>query len=628
MYRRTCSCRRSDPEQLPSLHNVRSPFLLLYSCLLFQAVFAEINFIHCRGPADLGGRDVVGKYFNTCIFDERFSNRTHAWNFEHSIIRNTNFTSCGFEDTEDRKQGYGGSTWEDVRFENCHFGSALSGFRSVTRFSETSFRDVVFDSCVFHASAEVIFSSFSLESVTFKNCLFLGQVTLEKGSVNRLTFDKPEFSPYAAGSSLKKRTGFLFSKLNMKVLHLFEPTGGVFRMQASSVEDLFMLGGTPESLICHEKPHDDEPISLAATLTGTIIVEAEFYDGIYCGHGVLNGLEMHDVKIGRNADFINAQILRLAVLNMTSLSADSPGRFSLAHATIRGEKIRGVENIHTTFQGAIFQPGIYLEDVMLSTSSFVLTDTIFTQERINEECCTVACLGKGCKCDVSLEPVTGCPQGNSSVNVNVHDSCFPADSTVAVMNKLSEAQDISVKDLRHGHVVANVLGVDASEVFFFGHRTSSQSALFRVLSGHVMEADRESEKFVISLSPGHVLPVLGRGDITADEVRLGDVLFTSKGERARVTDIKSRVQKGMYAPTTLSGKLSVNGIQVSCYTNTLPPTIAHVSLAPLRAFYRSSRYSREVLRRITILDEKSAGWMVASMRRLAQSRLYKVESFW
>lgn len=85
----------------------------------------------------------------------------------------------------------------------------------------------------------------------------------------------------------------------------------------------------------------------------------------------------------------------------------------------------------------------------------------------------------------------------------------------------------------------------------------------------------------ISLSASHLLYVNGRRLQPAATVTVGDSLQTLSGPQ-RVVRVEITRQRGLYAPHTMSGDMFVDGVLVSCYTTTVPPSTAHSLLAPLR----------------------------------------------
>jgi Hint module len=90
----------------------------------------------------------------------------------------------------------------------------------------------------------------------------------------------------------------------------------------------------------------------------------------------------------------------------------------------------------------------------------------------------------------------------------------------------------------------------------------------------------------LRLSPGHLLAVNG-AFAAAWTVARGDTLLLSSGGRAVVTEIRAVRGKGLYNPHTLDGRIAVDGVVCSTYTDAVHAGFAHsVLLAPCRAAWR------------------------------------------
>ena len=91
-------------------------------------------------------------------------------------------------------------------------------------------------------------------------------------------------------------------------------------------------------------------------------------------------------------------------------------------------------------------------------------------------------------------------------------------------------------------------------------------------------------------SPGHYLyrsGATGGGLVAAANVVVGDTLAAADGAGgtadATVTAVGETMDVGLYNPHTAAGELIVDGLRVSAYTTALPPVVAAVALAPVRA---------------------------------------------
>ena len=88
------------------------------------------------------------------------------------------------------------------------------------------------------------------------------------------------------------------------------------------------------------------------------------------------------------------------------------------------------------------------------------------------------------------------------------------------------------------------------------------------------------------LSPGHFLFV---NDELAPAwiVKPGDKLNFVDGSYVIVSAIKKVFADGLYNPQTLDGKIIVNNIQTSVYTDAIRPDLAHALLAPIRVLWEA-----------------------------------------
>jgi len=155
--------------------------------------------------------------------------------------------------------------------------------------------------------------------------------------------------------------------------------------------------------------------------------------------------------------------------------------------------------------------------------------------------------------------------------------CFPASALV----ELEDGRMVRMDALRHGDAVRAKTGShpDAfSKVYFFGRKQEQRYARYVVL--------RLGDGSSLSASPQHFVFSSGMGRmVRADAMRVGDWVETSVmgvSKRVQISAIEWRLERGAYNPHNLQGELYVNGIRASCYTAAVPPTIAHLLLAPFR----------------------------------------------
>jgi hypothetical protein len=163
-----------------------------------------------------------------------------------------------------------------------------------------------------------------------------------------------------------------------------------------------------------------------------------------------------------------------------------------------------------------------------------------------------------------VDASTGTESGHSRSS-----GCFPNGATV----RLNSGEKIRMKDLSIGQVVQT--GPDTwSEVYGFTHANTESWNTFLSLT----TASGKS----ITLTPGHYVFVNGGNLKLAREVQLDDCLNGTD----KVIALKRSVEQGLINPHTMDGKIMVNDIQVSNYTDFLAAGIAHMVLLPWRFLYR------------------------------------------
>eukprot|EP00188_Purpureofilum_apyrenoidigerum_P000657 Plantae.Rhodophyta-Purpureofilum_apyrenoidigerum.ctg1300.p1 GENE.Plantae.Rhodophyta-Purpureofilum_apyrenoidigerum.ctg1300~~Plantae.Rhodophyta-Purpureofilum_apyrenoidigerum.ctg1300.p1 ORF type:complete len:774 (-),score=115.49 Plantae.Rhodophyta-Purpureofilum_apyrenoidigerum.ctg1300:108-2429(-) len=150
--------------------------------------------------------------------------------------------------------------------------------------------------------------------------------------------------------------------------------------------------------------------------------------------------------------------------------------------------------------------------------------------------------------------------------------CFPANAKVDVLDK----GVISIENLQIGDFV-RVNKWDFSEVFFFGHRDPNATSKMVKLSA--------AGNIELELSPSHLLPVSGKL-ITADTVKVGDVLLLANGGSAPVKRISTVLRRGLFNPHTMSDFIAVDGVVASTMTDAVPLCLARALLLPFKALYK------------------------------------------
>uniref|UniRef100_A0A7S1TJP3 Hint domain-containing protein n=1 Tax=Compsopogon caeruleus TaxID=31354 RepID=A0A7S1TJP3_9RHOD len=169
---------------------------------------------------------------------------------------------------------------------------------------------------------------------------------------------------------------------------------------------------------------------------------------------------------------------------------------------------------------------------------------------------------------------TGSPSANSSGS---NSACFPGDAQVV----LDDGRSIQMREIRVGNRIKT--GSNRfSTVFAFTHRQDSQRDQLYV---EITAATGPR----LELTPSHLIYV---NDylVPASDVKPGHSVLVTIGDRVEPTEVTSvrhvRRSAGLYNPQTQDGNILVNGFVVSCYTETVYPTIAHALLLPARLVHR------------------------------------------
>ncbi|KAI0558062.1 hypothetical protein FGB62_238g09 [Gracilaria domingensis] len=482
-------------------------------------------------------------------------------------------------------------------------------------FTHTTMHNVLFENCTFESSLDVMFEKFALDSVTFKNYTFNNHMRFSHGDVKRITISHATLGTHSSSGSPNDGGEILMSDMSLSRALVHHTNGsGYIRFQSASVEDFEVQSSRISSVMCHEEVKAGAIPKKKISLQTAMFKNVSFTDGFYCDKTEITGLHLLDVKIRNYIDLSKSDITNLVINNVTSYTENVCSTFSLADAIVDGKTVADINTTEVTMAGAKFLKGIMFINVSISSKDIDLTGTIFSQEVINKECCTLSCLESGCMCDISHESVV-CPRGNSTVNVNAKDSCFPALSLVKTVTPLGHARPKPMSELNFGDAVIHGSDSVASDVFFFGHKSESQWALYRRIIAKNYETAQE-QTYTLHISESHFLPVAGRGEVPARLVTVGDKLFTDEGGLALVLAIEEHMMKGMYSPITMSGSLSVDGIIVSVYTDIIPKPMAVAMLSPLRALYQHSTFGRFFLGRVHWLHERSAAIIVRQFKEM------------
>ena len=167
--------------------------------------------------------------------------------------------------------------------------------------------------------------------------------------------------------------------------------------------------------------------------------------------------------------------------------------------------------------------------------------------------------------------------------------CFSAGMRVVVHDPGCLDPSSSSSGLRRVSMSAHRIGAELADglgpVVSFSHAAASANA--RLLRLHV-RFSRDNGTAALELSAGHLVMTAAGAVMTARSVRAGDVLGARRARGvAHVTRVEHGVRvRGLYAPVTTSGRLLVNDVICSCYTDAFAEREAHALLAPVRAAAR------------------------------------------
>lgn len=155
-------------------------------------------------------------------------------------------------------------------------------------------------------------------------------------------------------------------------------------------------------------------------------------------------------------------------------------------------------------------------------------------------------------------------------------ACFPSLGLVL----LESGRIIAMRQLQVGDRVHAGSGI-FSEVYTFTHKTE------HIISDFIQL--RTASGKVISLSPGHYIPVSGK-HIAARAVKVGDLVTVENGLKDRVAEISYESLRGLYNPQTLDGYIVVDGVLTSTFTEAVRPSTANALLVPLKLLCRMGYY--------------------------------------
>lgn len=584
--------------------------------LALSCAFADIFWDDCTSEVSRGGID-DGDLYNLCIIDHEFENENHAWKLTKAQLQEVKFSNCLFTNMMGAPNNFTEASWTDVEFDHCSFGSIDSYGKSIV-FDKTAMVNVHFKSCVFDQSVSLLFTEFSMNNVSFTNCSFKGDTMFTLGEINEISFVDSRIRHSDAAEIMSGDDAFtmrMVTVTNMLVLgcDFVAPV----RMEGVNAGTMSINETTMNQLHCHS-PREQRGVSdkvgsieYHSSFNNSVFQQVSFDDTVTCDETVWRGFFMANTSFYSDADFSASEMSDVWWDEVTMKSSTADCRtLNFAETSIERKVFANISIACIgNFERSSFDM-VYVHNFYAGRPNF--KEAIFTnQEYVDGQCCSVACLSLGCRCNVTT-PSGNCPETKSNLRSNqltwrdgtTDDSCFPEDATL----RLADGRAVAMKDVVLGDRVivapgnsisANDGSIIHSDVFFFGHHDSQAKAKFVAIS----HSGSSSKPLLLSAS--HYLYVNGALQV-AGAVRKGDVLRSGEDGKDRLTvdSVETGVvRRGMYAPTSVHGDLVVDGVVVSSYTAALHPRTAHRLLAPLRLLHALG--ARAVVRRFSLLHRMS-----------------------
>lgn len=559
--------------------------MMFQCCLVFVCTFitlasADIFWPGCESPSDHWGIP-EGNLYGLCIIDQEFVNARHSWNLFNATLSDVKFQDSIFVNSPTGPNNFTETSWNNVKFEDCYFGS-IDGWQDSIVFERTALNNVEFSNSIFDHSVRLIFREFSMMNVSFVNCTFRGDTLFTLGQMNQVSIldsrvRHTDYSTITTGNDSFTFRKVSASELTIKDCNFISP----LRFEAAEVNKMSINDTNTNRFACRSEPtgKKDEEL-LLSSFTDSIIQTVHFSEAVSCDSTTWKNMYMLNGTFEDEADFSRSKFENIYWDEIESVkSLGDCHTFNFSMSTIKERVFANITVACTAdFRNSEFEY-VYVKSFQAEKPLFEGA-TFNNQEYIDGSCCSLACQTLGCFCNVTL-PSGNCPAAGRSVNLTApldEGACFPEDSTVTT----SDGSFVAMKDLKIGTRILSAAGT-YSEVYLFGHR-DTQSWM------RVVEL-RTSDSKTVRMSAGHYIYVNGAVQ-TAGTVVAGDRLHTGTGETIIVTKVVESIKRGMYAPTTLSGSLVVDGVLVSSYTDAIPPIVAHWLLSPIRLAYRAGLLSR------------------------------------
>lgn len=178
--------------------------------------------------------------------------------------------------------------------------------------------------------------------------------------------------------------------------------------------------------------------------------------------------------------------------------------------------------------------------------------------------------------DASADAASPTPSGGGGDG----SVCFHRDGLVT----LRSGGSVRLDALNVGDEVLVTAGI-YSPVFMFTHASNELA--------HFVNITTDRGRFLI-VTPGHLVHT-NEGLSAVGDVRVGGFLVGHDGQFDRVASRIEFDSRGLYNPQTLQGDIVINGLKASTYTTHVSAQAAHPLLSIFRLFWRTGRWSTELL---------------------------------
>jgi hypothetical protein len=216
---------------------------------------------------------------------------------------------------------------------------------------------------------------------------------------------------------------------------------------------------------------------------------------------------------------------------------------------------------------------------------------------INAAGCLICSGRNSCKqvsfrnADGEVEQYPGLFQGSLGLNCPIEEkksalpTCFSGSNTVEVRGRgIIPIDIVSIGDFVKTGIDPNGQSRFSRVLCFMHLDRNAELNFLQIFSNGFPRAQP------LEISGGHFLYLNNDKVVRAQDIRIGDIL---KGDTIDmvVTRIESIQRRGLYAPVTEDGILTVSGVTASSYVSILPDTIVspnrqvqvyHITLSPLR----------------------------------------------